>query len=1319
MTKRKNVQQATKFLAATALITTAVAPTVQAEEVTVSTIADARALELNQAVTVEGVVTTAPGFAGSNKSFYIQDATGGIFVYVKETDVKIGDKVRITGSLAAYKGELQLSNPTIEQLPSTGEQVTPAEETVTADNQGELITLKGVKISGLTKLNDEGTFEFVAKKDGQADVAVKLDNRSGYKYDQFVAAGFNSGDIVDVTGVAGNPDGTFLLKAIGEAAFTLVEDGVEEAVEIPTTDVATARAATVGNIVKFQGVITSKPGFNGAGSFYVQDDTAGIFLYSPGSGFSVGQEVIVEGKRDAYNGEVQIRPTSVEIVGTKELPAVQTVTAEAIDDSYLGELVQLEQVTVSEVTTDSYDNFTMNLLTTDNKKVVVYNDSRGGLTGTAFKEAFKEGDVVNVTGIVGNNNGTYRVQVWDLAQFEGELAASKGSGAVKEGTTLDLTTIYDDAKIYYTTDGSTPTEDSPVYTSPIEITQSMTVKALIVFGGKSVEKEFVYTIAPFYDDKKIGDIQGAAHTSPVKDAIVRVSGTVTRTTSDSFVIQDAGDDNAATSDAIFVKAAGHSYKAGDVVTVEGQVVEQGGGTDLTTTTIVAEEHEKTGTATLPTALYIGQDVVAPKTVIDNDNLTVFEPQDDAIDFYESLEGMRVAVKDAKIVAPQSGGTTVVVPNIEGLTFNNLGGLSIAKDNFNPSRIFVDKGNNTATSGDSFEGDIVGVMGYDSSNFKLFTTEALPELVTNAHKDDVTHIKVDENKLTVATYNIENFSAATPVDKTKGLAKQIVNNLKTPDVIALTEVQDNDGATDSGNTDASKSYEALIAEIKELTNIEYKWADVAPENNQDGGAPGGNIRPGFLYNPERVTLQEAPKGSATEGTAWTADGELTLNPGRVMEHKQENTRKALAAQFTFNKTGEAFTVIGAHLNSKSGDEPLFGKTQPATLVSEAERVELAAAIQSFVKKGLEKNPNANIFVAGDMNDFQFSAPLEALKGDTLTNMIDVVEAADRFTYSFEGNNQVLDHILVTNSLATTAKVDVVHVNANVQEKDGSVSDHDPVLVQVELVKAEEPVEETPEVTPAPSPTPTPNPAPPTTTPEVEQPVEETPETPEEEQPVEETPEVPEEETLDVEEQPEEETPPVEEPEETPEEQPAVVAPFTDVADSYSKEAINALYAAGITTGTTETTFSPTAPMTRAQFAVMIARALNVKATKATPFTDVQGKWYADAVGALYEAGIVTGKTETTFEPGATITRQQAAALIVRLMEKQNYTFTNTAALSYNDAANISPYAQDAAAKLLAENIMTGDNNNFMPQQPLTRQQMAKILYTALVKVNVLN
>lgn len=1286
MISKVTMQKTTKFLAAAALVATVVAPTAQAEEtVTVSTIKDARVV--GETVTVEGVITTMPGFASSNKAFYIQDTTGGILINTSNDTFVAGDVVRVSGTVDEKNGELRLNEPTIEKI-ERDITATPKEQTVTLENQGELLSLNGVKITQLEEQN-YGTFEFVATKEGQEDVKVRVDNRSGIKYSEFIAAGFNNGDIMNVQGISAKYNETLQLKALGKDAFTLVEDGVEEVVEVKQTDILTARKAAVDDTVKFKGVITSKPGFNGAGSFYVQDETAGIFLYAPGSGFSVGQEVVVEGKRDAYNGEVQIRPTNVEIVGTKELPAVQTVAPADITGEHLGELVKLEKVKVTEVKTDGYDNFTMNVLTEDGKQVDIYNDSRGGLTGTAFKEAFKVGDIVDVTGIVGNFKAdtTFRVQVWSLNQFEGELQASKASGAVKEGTALTLSSIYDDAKIYYTTDGSEPTTASAAYTGPITIKEAMAVKVLIVADEKQLVQQFDFTIADYYTDKKIGDIQGAAHTSPFKDAIVKVSGTVTRTTAESFVIQGEADGNGATSDAIFVQLPEHTYKVGDVVTVEGQVTEQGGGTDLTTTTIIADEHDKTATAELPAPLYIGKDVVAPLKTIDNDNLTEFEPTDDAIDFYESLEGMRVAVADAKIVAPQSGGTTVVVPNVEDLQFNNKGGLNIAKDNYNPSRIFVDAGNNSATSGDSFKGDIVGVMGYDSSNFKLFTTEALPELSTTKHVDDVTNIVKAEDKLTLATYNIENFSANTAKAKVKGIATHIAKNLNSPDVVVLTEVQDNDGATDSGTTDASKSYEVIIDELKSLTGIEYKWADIAPENNADGGAPGANIRPGFLYNPERVTLNEDNKGTATEGTAWTNDGDLTLSPGRVMEHAQTDTRKALAGQFTFNKTGEEFIVIGAHLNSKGGDEPLFGKNQPAMLTSEAERIELATAIQSFIQKGLEKNPNANILLAGDMNDFEFSAPLQALKGNTLTNMIEEVEAADRFTYSFEGNNQVLDHILVTHNLAKTAKVDVVHVNANVLEKNGSFSDHDPLLVQVELQKKAPPVTPGPVMPPTTTPV---EPTPPVVTPEPEQP-EEPVVTPEPE-----TPEVP----------------------ETPEEPVAPTPTFTDIEQSYSKEAIEALYAAGITTGTSETTFSPTAPMTRAQFAVMIARAFGYSGNGDVQFADVEGKWYADAVQGLYEQGIVTGTTATTFEPGATITRQQAAVMIVRLMEKQNYTFAKTSPLTYSDAPKISVYAQEAAAKLFAENIMTGDNGKFMPQEKLTRQQMAKVLYEALVKVNVL-
>ena len=68
---------------------------------------------------------------------------------------------------------------------------------------------------------------------------------------------------------------------------------------------------------------------------------------------------------------------------------------------------------------------------------------------------------------------------------------------------------------------------------------------------------------------------------------------------------------------------------------------------------------------------------------------------------------------------------------------------------------------------------------------------------------------------MASYNVENFSTKTDDAKVTKLAEAIVSNMKTPDIIGLTEVQDNDGATDSGTTDAIASAKVLIEKIKSL------------------------------------------------------------------------------------------------------------------------------------------------------------------------------------------------------------------------------------------------------------------------------------------------------------------------------------------------------------------------------------------------------------------------------------------------------------------------------------------------------------------------
>ncbi|MDQ7862125.1 hypothetical protein RCO48_17490 [Peribacillus frigoritolerans] len=110
---------------------------------------------------------------------------------------------------------------------------------------------------------------------------------------------------------------------------------------------------------------------------------------------------------------------------------------------------------------------------------------------------------------------------------------------------------------------------------------------------------------------------------------------------------------------------------------------------------------------------------------------------------------------------------------------------------------------------------------------------------------MTSLEKDADKLSIASYNIENFSTQTANSKVETIATSIITNLKQPDIIGVTEMQDNDGETDSGTTDSAQSAKKLTDKIKELGGPQYQYIDIAPEDKLDGGAPGGNIRVGFF------------------------------------------------------------------------------------------------------------------------------------------------------------------------------------------------------------------------------------------------------------------------------------------------------------------------------------------------------------------------------------------------------------------------------------------------------------------------------------------
>lgn len=574
----------------------------------------------------------------------------------------------------------------------------------------------------------------------------------------------------------------------------------------------------------------------------------------------------------------------------------------------------------------------------------------------------------------------------------------------------------------------------------------------------------------------IMEIQGAGHFSAFHNqAVTGVEGIVTALSATGFYIQDAlGDADAATSDAIFVFTGASSPKpaVGDGVRVAGTVFEyrpgcSSGGNNLScsssnsawnnlsTTEIKNDDNiarlswsrVSSGNA-LPTAVTIGNGFAAPSAIsaslggsIENNPSYHFDPLTHAIDFYESLEGMRVSVSGASAVgatrqysvgsSAENHELAVMADYRTGAPLANArGGATIGPDNFNGQRVLLSSNLiGTAAMPQARVGDtlanVTGVMDYSFANYKLQLTEA--PVLANGGLVREQASPARAGQLSVASFNVENLAGNADTAKFNGLAGQIVTNLKAPDILALQEVQDNDGATNSGSTDASQTWGRLIDAIAGSGGPTYAYAQIDPVNNMDGGQPGANIRVGFLYNPAVVSFESMSRVDAGN-PAWN------------------DSRKPLAAVFSVN--GEQITIIDNHFNSKGGDDPLFGRIQAPQLDSELQRIAQADVVGEHVAGLLAADPQARVVVLGDLNDFQFSAPLARLEAAGLSNLTDTLAEAERYTYIYEGNAQALDHILVSGALAAGAQYQVVHINSEFTAAE-QFSDHDPVLARLTI------------------------------------------------------------------------------------------------------------------------------------------------------------------------------------------------------------------------------------------------------------------------------
>ena len=175
---------------------------------------------------------------------------------------------------------------------------------------------------------------------------------------------------------------------------------------------------------------------------------------------------------------------------------------------------------------------------------------------------------------------------------------------------------------------------------------------------------------------------------------------------------------------------------------------------------------------------------------------------------------------------------------------------------------------------------------------------------------------------------------------------------------------------------------------------------------------------------------------------------------------------------------------------------------------------------------------------------------------------------------------------------------------------------------------------------------------------------------------------------------------------------VTLPFTDVSDSdWFYDPVCFVYSQGLMTGTSENTFEPNTPLSRAMLVAVLHRLEGSPAASGGDFTDVSGSdWYATAVNWAAASGITSGTGDGNFSPNTAITREQLAAILMNYAQYKGQDTSARATLdTYSDATAISSWANDVMSWAVAEGLLTGVTaDTLQPQGAATRAQVAAIL-----------
>ncbi len=543
-------------------------------------------------------------------------------------------------------------------------------------------------------------------------------------------------------------------------------------------------------------------------------------------------------------------------------------------------------------------------------------------------------------------------------------------------------------------------------------------------------------------------IQGSGLFSPLGGQTVATSGVVIGTTRKGFFIQDPqGDVTAAESQGLFVLERGHKPPVGSLVAVAGKVVDY-----------QPDEYARPTTQLVGGAVqeleFYGPEIKPVWLTAKN---VLVEPQKLAL-FLNSLEGMLVGIESGAIFTAPSNpfGDYVLLPADSDLVRTRQGGVLIDPEwpeRWLPGfRVINYDDAPSVNVGAELLAPIVGPLNFRVASFQI--AAAGPVQVRPAKVEtQSTTLRSDGSGITVLTLNGFNLDPhrenpakvndpRRDVDDDVGdgrfdaLGRAIARDAAGPAIVALQEIQDDDGAELTTTVQAERTYDFLIAAVQRAGGPQYRWLDIPPASEADGGQPGGNIRNAYLYDPQRVSFVEGSLQRLGEGSPAF-----------------EGSRKPLAARFRLaSGTGE-LEVVNVHLASKRHQNGLFAPEAPGFDSREALRVQQAELIGEHLARLREQE--VDYYVTGDFNDFEFSATLRALTGDHSTNLVNTVPQQLRFDYNHRGISQALMHGVVGNRQLEGRKIEyeILHANALLGSRPGrtgeKASDHAYVIAGLEL------------------------------------------------------------------------------------------------------------------------------------------------------------------------------------------------------------------------------------------------------------------------------